>query len=187
MYAIYDKIKQNSNQYSTFAKEISLAGCNVGIIPKHLREKLQPAQTAPIQWELNIENIYSASEKSIIIDIKPNRKDQVLMGELTHVFGDSYKGSEPWTPVLFRLKIVAYFNELSDIENFNKQVFRPHRNPDVVYTMGHLRGSVFKGDLIGTWSPGRGSLNSLLLWSSTLNYFVSSIRKTDPDLIVSNQ
>ena len=183
MYAFYNQLLRNGEHFLEFVEEISLAGCNVGIIAKNLRMKLQATDNAPLQWQLNIEEIYDEHREMVIIDFKPNRTDQVLMGELTHVFGDSDEGTEPWTPVLFRCKMVADLNSIREVERFDKEFFKPHENPDIVYTMGHLYGSVSNGNLTGTWSPGRGSMNSLLLWSTTLNYFITCIQRTDPNLI----
>jgi hypothetical protein len=183
MYGLYQVEEIDNQSYLRFESEVHLAGCNVGLIPRHLSELITPDVEAPYKWALRLKDIYGIKREAIVIDFKPRAKDQILMGELTHVFGYSFPGTDdPWTPILLRLKMIADINDPVVVSSFNKELIL-YEDFVIVYTMGHLKGSIQKGKIVGKWTPGFGSLNSLILWKDILAYFVECVKKTDSDFL----
>ncbi|MCG2717491.1 MAG: hypothetical protein L6408_01475 [Nanoarchaeota archaeon] len=180
MYALYDQVKESSTLKLKFKKEISLAGSQSGLIPTALKSILTKNQSAPFGWHLSIPEIYIETNQFVIIDIRPNNKKykNIFICELTDVFGYSYL---KWTPILFRLKGLYVDIPPSSID---KNFFEYPANPELIYTMLYLSGSVSEGKLVGTWNyPGPSPTNSVLLWPEALSYFIKSIKSKDPDFI----
>jgi len=74
MYAFYNKKIEAERSRFTFSKRISLFGCNVGLIPRLLREYILPDQGEPYPWHLSISKTLLESgypNLTILIDLKP--------------------------------------------------------------------------------------------------------------------
>jgi len=183
MYSIYDRQNSNGLTQLKFSKKISLAGCNVGLIPNLLKEKLTAKDTPPIGWTLFIADNFNKKSQSVIIDIKPNNTEnsEVFLCELDTVFGFSYI---EWTPIMYRLKLL-YSNKSP--EELDKTNFIYPDNIEIIYTMLYLAGSFKNGQLTGKWIyPGRSSTNALLLWSEAMTFFHQQVKKHDPDFLNEN-
>ncbi len=179
MYALYNRVEEGGILKLKYSKRISLAGSRSGLIPNTLESILKEDQNAHFGWHLPISQVYAKDNQSIIIDITPRRKT-IFLCELTDVFGYSY---QEWSPILFRLK--GLFVDVPP-NSVDKNYFKYPANPELIYTMIYLSGSVYKGKLVGTWNyPGPSPTNSVLLWREALTYFVKSIKKKDPGFISS--
>jgi len=178
MYAVYDRHRCDERIQLKFSKKISLAGCNSDIIPAMLREKLDCSDNPPLGWELSIAEKYHENSQSIIIDIKPNNAEEVVLCEIDKVFGFSHVG---WSPIMLRL--VQLYNDHADDVGIDKHDFICPEEDDheIVYTMSYLAGSFKDGELDGKWIfPGRSSTNALLLWPDAMTFFYEQVEKCDP-------
>ena len=179
MFATYTRKKEGNQIRLTFEEEISLAGCNKGIIPKLLKEKLSKDDRPPLAWTLPIARYYNNFDQTVIIDIKPNSKDETVFCELDAVFGFSH---EEWSPVMFRLR--QLFNAYTEDLRIDKENFIYPSDTEIIYTLSYLTGSFHNGDLIGKWVyPGSSSTNSVLLWSDAISFFNKQIEKFDPGFL----
>jgi hypothetical protein len=181
MYAVYDRYSQDQKIKLKFARKISLAGCNFGIIPAMLKEKLDFSDNPPLGWELSIAEDYHKNNQSIIIDIKPNNAEEIVLCELDRVFGFSHFG---WSPIMLRL--VQFYNDYATDVEINKHDFIcPEEDQhEIVYTMSYLAGSFKDGELEGKWIfPGRSSTNALLLWPDAMTFFYEQVERYDPSFL----
>jgi len=180
MYALYNIKNDNGQTSLEFLKKISLAGCNHGIIPNLLKEKISKDQNPPIGWTINVSDYYNEKEQTVIIDIKPKNKrySEVFLCELDKIFGFSYK---EWSPIMYRLK--RLYSDISP-EKLNKNNFIYPKEPEIIYTMLYLSGSFKNGQLTGTWNyPGPSPTNALLLWSEAMTFFFKNVEKNDSDFL----
>lgn len=157
----------------------SLAGCNNGIIPNELKEIISVSDNPPIGWTIPIADKWNKEDYSVIIDIKPNG-GEVFLYELDRVFGFSYEG---WSPIMLKLKLL--YNDTTKDE-VDKSNFIYPENPEVIYTMYYLYGSIRDGKLTGTWSPPYGTITALLFWLDAMTFFVEQVKKFDPDLLTTD-
>lgn len=170
---------ENEQTRLTLSERIHLAGCNIGLIPKLLKEKLTPDDNPFLGWILSIANDFNKKNQSVIIDIKPRSTSEVFLCELDSVFGFSY---HRWTPTMYRLKIL-YNDEVSH-EEFDKNFFLCSANSDIIYTLSYLSGSFKDGQLIGTWNPpSPNPKNALLLWAEAMTFFYEQVKKYDPNFL----
>ena len=170
---------ENGQTRLSFSKRIHLAGCNIGLIPKLLFEKLTPDDNPFLGWILSVANDFNKKNQSVIIDIKPRSKSEVFLCELDSVFGFSY---HRWTPTMYRLKIL--YNDAVSPEEFDKNSFLCSANSDIIYTQSYLSGSFYDGQLIGTWNPpSPNPKNSLLLWAEAMTFFYEQVKKYDPNFL----
>src|ERR1700722_12879032 len=170
MYHWYKRLNQNGQIQLTREENMSLAGCNNGIIATELKEILSTTNNAPIGWILPIAEKWNKEEYSAIIDIKPKSSDEVFLCELDKVFGYSYPN---WSPIMMRLKILLY-----EEEEIDKTIFMNDEDPDIIYTMLYLSGGIQNGKLKGTWNfPGPSSTNSLLFWPEAMTFFNEQVKK----------
>lgn len=177
MYAVYERNNENGKVRLKFNIEISLAGCNVGLIPNSLREKLSESDNPPAGWTLDIGDDYTNQDKAVIIDIKPrnNRFSEIFLCELVTVFGFSYV---EWTPIMYRLR--RLYSDIAP-DQLDKNNFIYPDNPEIIYTMLYLAGSFKNGQLTGTWNyPGPSATNALLLWPEAMTFFHEQVGKFDP-------
>lgn len=180
MYALYDRHTDNGKVRLTLSDKISLAGCNSGLIPNSLKEKLSETDNPPIGWTLHTAYDFNRQNQSVIIDIKPRNKkySEVFLCELDTVFGFSYN---EWTPIMYRLK--QLYSDITP-DQLNKDSFIYPDNPEIIYTMLYLAGSFRDGQLIGTWNyPGPSPTNALLLWSEAMTFFHRQVKQYDPDFL----
>jgi hypothetical protein len=162
-------------------EKISLAGCNVGLIPKLLQQKLTIKDKPEIGWVLPIADILKNKGQTVIIDIKPKSKTEIFLCELDSVYGFSYN---EWTPIMYRLKVLV--NKRSPKKTSKKIIVYPPK-PDIIYTILYMMGSFKKGRLTGKWTgPAFGSANSLLLWPDAASFFYQQIKKNNPEFINEN-
>jgi len=179
MYSLYSKHVIRNRVSFKFLEQISLYGCNVGLIPKLLSGIMPRKAKEPLKWHLPVQATLpkiGINNSIIIIDIKPADKSKdILLTELLDVWGYSNGG---WTPILMRQKV------LLTGENKTRNRKRKFSIPtseycDVVHSLLYLSGSVDGGKLIGRWtSPGPSSTNSVLLWPDALEYFMDCINNT---------
>jgi len=184
MYAFYNKIIEADRSRFTFSKRISLFGCNVGLIPRLLREYILPDQGEPYPWHLSISKTLLESgypNLTILIDLKPKQnKDNLSLYELMDVWGYSSSG---WTPILLHLSGLFVDEDPSKYDR-NDFWIEDSRRDEPIYEFLYIQGSVSNGKLSGSWtSPPVSPTNAALLWPSTLIYFIECIKKRTPDIL----
>ncbi len=173
MFALYKKTQDKNGILYQFDKEICIFGCNVGYIPKMLGSKLQSSDNEPLKWELIVEEELERMgeiSKTILIDIKPNSKEYILICELTNVYGYSAHG---WTPVLFKLRGLI-IDEL--VGSYEKKSFLIEHSKEIpcIKTCTLFGGTILKGAISGKWtSPLPSPTNSVLIWPEVWEYFAS--------------
>lgn len=184
MYLLYRKtrVEQELIRYDS-EKRVKFFGCKEGLIPKFLLQSLPIAQNQPYRWHVSVEEAlrrYGYPNSSLIINLKPNDKRQNLsLYEVKDVWGDSGSG---WTPILMRLDGLFTDADPSLVDSDHFSLFTKKRPP--IYTFLYLAGSIGDGKLTGKWIAPRASpTNSVLLWPNTLNYFVSCIGATTPEVL----
>jgi hypothetical protein len=69
MYSWYKRTNENGRLYLEWEDELSLAGCNNGIIAKELKEIINASDTPPIGWKIPIAKKWNNENYSVIIDI----------------------------------------------------------------------------------------------------------------------
>jgi hypothetical protein len=178
MYSWHKHSIVNNQLFLEFDSRACLGGCINGIIANELEDALQPSDGPYMGWNLPIADKYNKDGLSYIIDIKP-KADEVFLCELDRVFGYSFDG---WSPVMLRLKIL--YNEETK-ESVDKGRFLYPENPEVIYTMLYLYGSIRDGKLSGTWKMPFGSVTALLFWPEALTYFTQQIQLYDPQFMKS--
>lgn len=175
MYCLYKIIEQNGKKEYQFLEQISLAGCNSGIIPKHLRERIGEWDNPPAGWVIPISEIYAQRDQAVVIDIKPESNNETVLCELDKVFGYSHPG---WSPIMLRLK--ELFNENTIDLEIDKSSFLYPDTHQILYTMSYLNGSFIDGELTGKWIFPKGSpTNGLLMWPDAISFFYDQIKKLD--------
>jgi hypothetical protein len=183
MYAMYDEVIRKATTTYRFVEQISLLGCNVGLIPRLLRSQLSTAQGEPYLWHLNVRAGLKAEGRAsttVIIDAKPKNKKLLSLYELLDVWGNSDYG---WTPLLLLTRDLFTDVDPKDQDRKDFEIKGITERP-FVYSMLYASGSVNAGELVGTWNPpGPGSTNSLFLWKDTFSYFVSRINRTTPGFL----
>jgi len=180
MYSIYNLQTKPKQLRFNFSNEISLAGCNNGIIPRLLEGMIKKESKPPVGWIIPISDIYCRNNQAVIIDIKPKNKknNETFLCELDLVFGFSYS---EWTPVMYRLKHLLFSVKNTEPDKNN---FIAPETSEILYTMSYLSGSFKDGQLTGTWNPpGPSATNSLLLWPEAITFFYQQIAKFDPDFL----
>ncbi|MBK8847118.1 MAG: hypothetical protein IPO27_11430 [Bacteroidetes bacterium] len=182
MYSLYERTPDATQLRLKFKEHIKLAGCNWGIIPNLLADKLKPTDNPPIGWTLDVSEYYNKNNESIIIDITPkNKTAEVFLCELDKVIGFTY---DAWTPIMYRLNIL--FNGIQS-NGIDKISFVYLDKTEAIYTMLYLYGSFKNGELVGTWNyPGPSPTNALLLWSESLTFFTQQVSFFDRDFLKEN-
>ena len=173
MYALYDKTRSDSSiqiQYQ-FNEKISLFGCKSGYIPWLLSEQLATASSEPYKWHVNIESSLKdvkQDDQTLIIDLKPKKKENLSLYEVQDVWGYSASG---WTPILLHLRGL-FVDEDPDCFDRNNFVRNPREIGIPIFSMMYLAGTVKDGKLNGKWTtPGPSPTNSVLLWPDAFKYF----------------
>ena len=186
MYASYlrSRVGERQSRYQ-FQKQISLFGCNKGIIPKLLRAKIPHGQGEPFCWHVDVvEELGSCAGwegSTLVIDLKPKQNDKSLsLYEVMDAWG--YCNCN-WSPILLRLN--GLFVE-QDPASINREDFV--RNDEEIdgpiYEFLYLNGSVKEGELVGKWTaPPVSPTNAALLWPDTLRYFVECIQACTPEVL----
>ncbi|HEY4291248.1 MAG TPA: hypothetical protein VGN00_29305 [Puia sp.] len=176
MYHWHKRQIDNGQIRLTCEDTVSLAGCNKGVIPDELSKILSPSDNPPIGWTLPIADKWNKEGWSLIIDIKP-KGNEVFLCELDRVYGYSY---EEWSPIMLRLKLL-YIEESKD--DIDKNDFLYPKDPEIIYTMLYLYGSIKDGKLVGTWNPPFGSITALLFWPEAMAFFYEQVKQIDPYFI----
>ena len=182
MFCIYNKHKQPGRVTYTYDDKISLFGCNVGMIPKMLRNQMSETQGEPYYWHIQVEKVLEQmgqSSQTIVIDLKPKERAKYLsFFELLDVWGVS---KDEWTPMLLRLRCLL--DEKVGKRNWKEFSLMDSDSNDFVYEFLYLRGSVKDGKTSGKWTHTFSTVSGALLWPDTLKYFTDCIRKTTPGVI----
>jgi hypothetical protein len=179
MYALYTEHLTRNRRSFKLIEQVSLYGCNVGLIPKLLTKAIPRKAKEPVKWHLPIRTSLpkiGITDSVIIIDIQPADKNkEILLTELLDVWGYSNSG---WTPILMRHRILLTGE--NETRNRKRRFSIPASDDyDVVHSLMYLNGSVQAGNLIGKWTtPGPSSTNSVLLWPDALEYFIDCINNT---------
>ena len=186
MYARYirTRIGADTTRYE-FREQVSLFGCNNGLIPCLLRSKTPAAQGEPYLWHVDVVhelgNLPDYHNSTLLIDLKPKQnKSNLSLYEVMDVWGYSSFG---WSPILLRLNGLFVdedpaLTQRHDFSRNDTEVDGP------IYEFLYLAGSVNEGKLTGTWNtPPVSSTNAALLWPDTLNYFIRCIRACTPDIL----
>jgi len=122
MYMLYEKCKKGNGFSYKYKNNISLFGCNVGYIPKLLKDYIPDQQEEPYKWHINIEkamNLLTQKDDVILIDLKPNNsKPNLSIYEIVDIWGYS---SSDWTPIMYYLR--GLIIETDDASNLNRNEF----------------------------------------------------------------
>jgi len=186
MYARYKKNYVSSDEINyQLLEEISLFGCNVGLIPNLLRKKTNLNQNEPYLWHLNIEHELNLSRdyanSTFIIDLKPKQiKTNLSLYEILDVWGYS---DSTWTPILLHLNGL-FVDANPNTVNRNNFTISTKNIEKPIYEVLYIDGSVSKGQLVGKWTaPPSSPTNAALLWPETLKYFFKCIQERSPSLL----
>lgn len=176
MYALYDKAWKNGTYCYSFREKTSLFGCNVGNIPRLLRQRLLDDSTEPLRWHVDLERGLmdcGMGNQTFMIDLKPNsKKSNISLYEVANAWG--YSGSG-WTPIMLHLRglLIDEDPSIFDIEHFERN---PQEIDDPIFSIMYLRGTVKYGKLEGPWTPpGPSTTNSVLLWPEAFDYFQQQV------------
>ena len=129
---VYKTYIENDQKKYCDKEGVSLAGRNSGIIPKFFFSlcKNIGASLEPISWHASSRDLIEIMDlnpenHSIVIDLKPDDKNNISLYELEDIWGFTDDG---WTPLLLKLK--ALLIEVNSLDTgFNKDAFSPiHKN-----------------------------------------------------------
>lgn len=176
MYSWYQRTNENGELHLIWEEQMSLAGCNNGIIANELKEIITATDNQPIGWTIPIAEKWNKQDYSVIIDIKPNT-EEIFLCELDRVFGYSF---ESWSPIMLRLKLL--YNDTTK-EDLDKSNFVYPDDTEIIYTMLYLYGSIRDGQLVGTWNPPFGTITALLFWPEAMTFFFEQVKKLDPNFL----
>lgn len=176
MYSWYKRTNENGELHLIWEEQMSLAGCNNGIIANELKEIITATDNQPIGWTIPIAEKWNKQDYSVIIDIKPNT-EEIFLCELDRVFGYSFKS---WSPIMLRLKLL--YNDTTK-EDLDKSNFVYPDDTEIIYTMLYLYGSIRDGQLVGTWNPPFGTITALLFWPEAMTFFFEQVKKLDPNFL----
>src|SRR6185437_5383885 len=97
MYYRYGLTTTPRGGHYRLAGEISLFGCNVGLLPKMLSTR--PKEQIQERWHLQVEKEFAPRSEAVVISLKPNNKNAskaLSLYELRDVWGVS----DGWTRVM---------------------------------------------------------------------------------------
>jgi hypothetical protein len=179
MYSWYKRTKDNGLVRLTWEEQTSLAGCKSGIIATELKEIVDSSDNAPFGWTIPIAEKWNKEDYSFIIDIKPSTSE-IFLCELDRVFGYCYDG---WSPIMLRLKRLYSDKYNGEIDKKN---FIYPEEPEIIYTMFYLYGSVNNGQLVGKWTPPFGTITALLFWPEAMTFFFDQVKKYDNNFLTAD-
>lgn len=191
MYAIYDRQKEGGTLVFRFLKQAHLFGWSEarrdgGWIPYLLQEHLSagPRNQISSEWHIGADEIRRSlladNDKpcgnTLIIEIKPNHKNVLMLCEVIDIWGYSSRG---WTPMMLHLRRLVDMNrqeadagEFSipeDDGNMLQPIFTITYTPD---------GTITGEGVMGKWPPPAPSAtNSALLWPEVFRYFADEAMK----------
>jgi hypothetical protein len=178
MYYSYEKLA-TANQYGFKRMEgsVSLFGCNVGLIPNHLRRTTQPCKGELGPWSIEVPRMIQQQPKvgaaALMMHLNPNDKEKVLLYEIRRIWGYSH---DDWTPIM--LESVPLLDDLwtdVSIEQFSMPS-KEYEDLPRIYSFLYLQGTVKDGKVIGKWTAPRPSAtNTPVLYPHVLSYFMSEI------------
>ena len=153
MYAYYIKKKIDGGNSYQYIESCSLFGCNIGLIPKLLRNKIGLLQSEPYKWHVEIQRGMSQDDKlagfTVIIDLKPKQnKENISLYELMDVWGYSDSG---WSPILLHLHGLLVDEDPNGIDR-SKFSIEDYDREGPIYEFMYLNGSVSDGRLVGRWT-----------------------------------
>lgn len=183
MYALYRKTRTNDVSHYVFGSPTHVFGCNNGEVPKLLQKRLVPGDSQPYQWHLPVAEMLAESGEALVIDLKPNSRDQahdLSLYELLDVWGVS---ADFWTPAMLRLRGLCV-DGMPETPNRIEFERKDAECTEPIYSFVYLAGTVLNGKLSGKWTaPRASSTNSTLLWPPTLRYFISQIEMVTPEVL----
>jgi len=116
--------------------------------------------------ELGVEHTENAA---IVVDLKPNVKDNVSLFRIRRVWGISHP---EWSPIAVQLETLFIDWATTEADKM-KMDFKEPENRNLVHEFLYLRG----GTSSGGWSWGQvGSVNAALLWPDDFNHFARCIQ-----------
>jgi len=169
---------QGKKRY-VFDKETHLFGCNKGLMVQILKADPPISQGEAVKWQINLIRDLpkiGIHDKTLVIDLKPNAKNNLSLYELVNIFGFSAHG---WTPMLLHLKSIFVDDE--GPEEMKKMIEISEFSQDDIFTFAHVMdGSIEMGRVVGKWvAPRPSSTNSALLWDSVFEYFYECKKSID--------
>lgn len=169
-------VYERKNGYLERVKKVSLAG--YGPIHSLAESRFLNASVKNnnegIGWEIAEEDLieelgFDAEKFRLVIDLKPNVKQNVSLYYLRRILGYSY---DTWTPVALQLETIFVDKEVENPAEFKQKFREPSEDGDIVHEFLYLQG----GREEGNWVWGRvGNVNGCLLWPSALRFFVDKI------------
>jgi len=162
----------DKNEYQEYLhiKDIKIAG-NSGPIINIVKKKNQ-LNRSPFPWHINYKEIIEIPDShEIIIDLKPNVKENVSLYKLVDIWGYSY---DEWSPLALRLETIFSDKVVQNPKEFKKKFKVKGASHEFVHEFLYLQGGV-KG---GTWNWGMvGGVNGALLWKDAFKYFISELSR----------
>jgi hypothetical protein len=172
MFYLYETTSNQSKTEFNRRYIVKLFGSLNGLIVRSLRIITPKNQNEEYKWHINLDEVLPKIElvnSSIVIDLKPNTKNNLSLYKIENIYGYSSCG---WTPMMFHLKAIFVDDEGSekDKDNFRLDLSKAEN----IFTFHHVYdGSVKNGKIIGKWVPPRpSSTNSALMWENTIDYFI---------------
>lgn len=181
MYAIYKKQCENGTSKFIYLEKTALFGCNVGLIPRILRNSMSSEQAEPYLWHIPIEKALKENgypNSTIIIDLRPNKNEVDLsLYELLDVWGYSSSG---WTPIMLHMRGLFVDEDSTKYNRYDFKIADCERE-EPIYEFLYLQGSVSNGELYDKWTaPPVSPTNAALLWPDPLRYFIKCINQRTP-------
>ncbi len=100
MFYLYESTPTESGFYYAKIQEISLFGCNNGLIARALSLSVSPETNGPLQWHLCARHLLQAAGlpgNEIVLNAAPKNEEAVWMYRLRDVYGHS---ESDWTLAL---------------------------------------------------------------------------------------
>jgi len=182
MYYIYKEEMEDNKVLFRQIKVTHLAGCTNGLIAKYLKKTINNSVTEPYAWHIASDKLFKTlclPGNILVIDIKPNSKEELSLFKIKNIWGYSSSG---WTPIMLELKIIVHNKNPDD---YNRESVEPenYEESDSVFTLLYLKGTIRNGKLEDKWIfPGRSSTNSVLLWPDARDYFISKMQMHKKEL-----
>lgn len=172
MYYLYQEdVDDNKTVFKRLGR-VSLAGCTNGLIAMYLKKTIDSTATEPYCWHITRDKLFeilSLRGNALVIDVKPNSKEELSLFKIKNIWGYSSSG---WTPILLELKRIVH-DESPDRYDRKNVELEDYKEGDSVFTLLYLKGTIRNGKLECKWVfPGPSPTNSVLLWTDARNYFI---------------
>ena len=142
-----------------------------------LHAKKNPQGKVPFGWHATAAEIVGelrgGGNQEVLINLKPNGRNNVSLYRLLDVWGFSYVD---WTPLAVRLEVLFADRHHKNPEKFMQSFqIANHKSGNYVGEFLYLKG----GTARGTWTWGQvGRVNGALLWKDAFNYLSRNLKRS---------